>query len=78
MDEIELDLRHLPPPEPLLRILDALDHLGIGQCLCAWTPCRPYPLLEMLDARHLRYEIDEAPGGGARIRIRYRDDGAGD
>ncbi|MBB5016415.1 DUF2249 domain-containing protein [Rehaibacterium terrae] len=79
MDEIKLDLRHLPAPEPLIRILEALEALAPGQSLRAITPCRqPLPLLEILDARACVYDLLDAEGGGGQIRIRHRDDGAGD
>lgn len=78
MDDIELDLRHLPPPEPLIRILDALASLPVGRRLCAYTPCRPQPLLDTLDARGFAWEVEVAPGGDACVLIRHRDDRAGD
>lgn len=45
-----LDLRRLPPPQPMQRILEALDRLPRGEHLIAMTPLHPAPLLEMLDA----------------------------
>ena len=45
-----LDLRDLPPPEPMQRIVDALANLPAGAWLEAYTPLYPAPLLAMLVA----------------------------
>lgn len=78
MSDFELDLRQLPPPQPLLRILDRLEGFAAGDRLRALTPCHPVPLLELLEARGLAYEVEDVADGATRISIRHRDDGAGD
>lgn len=69
-----LDLRHLPPPEPMLRILEALSTLTAGHTLVARTPCRPTPLLERLEAMGYRAHVVVAAGGDAWVHI-VADDG---
>jgi len=64
-----LDLRHLPPPEPMERIVAALDELAPGAVLVALTPFRPLPLLPMLEAWGFRWSITDAPDDHARIAI---------
>lgn len=64
-----LDLRHLPPPEPMQHILDALDTLPPGACLHALTPHRPAPLLPMLEHQGYAWRLDAMDDGGARIAI---------
>ena len=64
-----MDLRGLPPPEPMERILDALDALERGQCLEALTPFRPVPLLPLLEVRGYVWRVDTDADGHARIRI---------
>jgi len=77
MEAIELDLRHLPAPEPMLRILDALADLVAGQVLIALTPCRPQPLLDRLALLGYRAEVVVAAGGDAQVRIALDDGRAG-
>lgn len=68
--DVQLDLRHLPPPEPMQRILDALPALLPGQRLRALTPCRPAPLLPLLAERGYVCCIDDGDDGHARVTIR--------
>ncbi|HMN36018.1 DUF2249 domain-containing protein [Denitratimonas tolerans] len=71
-----LDLRHLPPPEPMERIVAALDALPPGAALVALTPFRPLPLLPMLEAWGFCWRIEDTPDGHARIAICRREDEA--
>lgn len=64
-----LDLRHLPPPEPMQQILDALETLPSGERLVALTPHRPEPLLPTLARWGYAWHIESLPAGGARIVI---------
>lgn len=65
----ELDLRHLPAPEPMQRALDATEALLPGQSLSVLTPMVPTPLLEMLAARGLLTTVSPLAGGAARVLI---------
>lgn len=60
---VHLDNRGLQPPEPLVRILDALEHLGPGEVLEAINERDPVFLYPELEAR------------GAVIHVEKRDDG---
>ena len=72
-----LDLRHLPPPEPMQRILDALETLAAGERLDALTPQRPEPLLPTLARWGYAWRIEGLAEGGARIAIcRQQDEAA--
>ena len=71
---IELDLRHLPAPEPMQCIIEALDALHHGQCLLARTPCRPQPLLDWLALEGYRVVVTVAPAGDAQVQIFSRHD----
>ena len=51
---IELDLRSLPAPEPMLRALAAVDALAEGEQLALLTPMLPVPLLQALAERGLQ------------------------
>lgn len=70
----ELDLRGLPPPEPMLRALAAADALLSGQAVQVLTPLLPMPLLDALASRGLQASASVLPTGGARVLIRRRDD----
>ena len=72
---IELDLRHLPSPQPLLRALEAADALPPGEQLTIVAPMFPRPLL--MELAQLGFEAE--PGepqadGSVRVQIRRPDD----
>lgn len=77
IEALAMDLRDLPPPEPMLRILDALQRLDAGQTLIARTPCRPVPLIERLEADGYRVTVAMEPSGEAWIQIARSDGRAG-
>jgi len=72
-ETIELDVRGLEPPEPLERVLEALDTLPPDGCLRLKINCRPRPLYRILDQNG--YVYDERPGSESllEITIRQRD-----
>ena len=72
---IELDLRHLPPPQPMQRALDAADALAPGELLAIVAPMLPRPLLMELAQRGFEADPGE-PGsdGSVRVQIRRPDD----
>lgn len=47
---ITLDTRELPPPEPLVQALEALDDLPQGKSLRLWIAREPHPLYASLRA----------------------------
>lgn len=61
---IDVDARGLEPPEPMMRILTAVEALRPGQSLCARTDRNPVHLGPELDARGVRHESREASDGG--------------
>lgn len=65
-----LDVRGLEPPEPIVKILDALERLGPGETLEVIHERRPMLLYPQLDDRGFVHETDEAERGVTRIRIR--------
>jgi len=66
-----LDVRGLPPCEPLERTLEALDELPSGDCLQVLIHREPHPLYVILAERGYRWEsrAEEAPDGSTQFRI---------
>jgi uncharacterized protein (DUF2249 family) len=65
----EIDVRGLPPPEPLMRVLEAVATLVAGARLVAVTERRPLHLLAELDARGLSHRCEETADGSWRTTI---------
>ncbi|MNV83234.1 hypothetical protein D3C71_1770210 [compost metagenome] len=68
-NELRIDLRALTAPEPMHRILGALQTLRHDQQLVALTPFPPLHLLPILDRWGFAYRVDELPGGSGSITI---------
>ncbi len=66
---VEIDLRALLAPEPMLRALEAADGLAPGESICVLTPLFPPPLLDALSTRGLRHVVDPHPEHGFRVLI---------
>jgi uncharacterized protein (DUF2249 family) len=62
--DIEVDARGLEPPEPLIRILGALENLTSGGTLRARTDREPCHLFEEAAQRGYRHECRAQPDGG--------------
>ncbi|MDW8469789.1 MAG: DUF2249 domain-containing protein [Burkholderiales bacterium] len=70
-DELVLDLCGLDPPEPLARILAALE-ANTAQTLRVRMNREPWPLYAMLRAAGWRHETRALEAGGYEIVIRRR------
>jgi uncharacterized protein (DUF2249 family) len=57
----EIDVRGLEPPEPLVRILAAMEKLGAGQTLRARTDREPCHLLREAEQRGFQQECQAQP-----------------
>jgi uncharacterized protein (DUF2249 family) len=62
-DEIEVDTRGLEPPEPMMRILAAVESLKPGATIRARTDRNPIHLQAELDTRGVRYTSNETCDG---------------
>lgn len=67
--EIVVDGRGLEPPEPMERVLAALDELQPGQRLRFLIHRQPYPLYDILRRYHYRHETTAGAGGYFEILI---------
>jgi uncharacterized protein (DUF2249 family) len=69
-EAVELDVRGLEPPEPLARVLAALDALPRDGALLLKIDCRPVPLYRILERNGYAYE--ERPGAESMFEITIR------
>jgi hypothetical protein len=67
-DTPAMDLRGLEPPEPIVRILHALER-GAGAPLRVILPHEPLPLYALLRERGYRWSGSPAPDGGFEVLI---------
>lgn len=67
---VELDARGLEPPQPLVRVLEALEALPAGAELRAHTDRRPLHLFPHLEERGCVGESKEQPDGSFITHIR--------
>jgi uncharacterized protein (DUF2249 family) len=67
---VQLDVRGLEPPQPMVRVLDALERLGDDQRLEVLHDRRPVFLYPQLDERGFVHDTDEPAPGLVRITIR--------
>ena len=66
-----IDVRGLEPPEPMVRILEAVERLKAGETLEVLHERRPLFLYPQLDERGFVHETDEPEAGVIRIVIRH-------
>lgn len=66
---VTIDVSDLVPPEPMMRILAALEQLAPGQTLLVQHVRRPVYLYPQLDALGYRHETREIGPGQVEIRI---------
>jgi hypothetical protein len=67
--EIE-DLRDLPAPEPLERVLEATAQLAPGAAFLARVPRYPRLLLPRLEERGIEWAVHEEPDQSALLYVR--------
>lgn len=67
----ELDLRHLPAPEPMLRALAAAGELAPGASLAIVAPRLPRPLL--MELAQIGFDAEpDAPAADGSVRVHIR------
>jgi len=72
VETIEIDVCGLEPPEPLERVLDALDRLQPGQQLRMRIDREPFPLYRILARNGYSHETCAHDDGLYDIVIRHR------
>jgi uncharacterized protein (DUF2249 family) len=66
---IQIDVRGLEPPRPMVSVLEALETLGRGERLEVLHDRRPMFLYPQLDERGFVHETEDVAPGMVRIRI---------
>ena len=69
-DEILIDARWLRPPEPMEKVLQALDQLHPGQSIRMLLHREPFPLYPLLAERGYRHATQMEADGSYVILIR--------
>jgi uncharacterized protein (DUF2249 family) len=68
-DHILLDVRGLLPPEPLERVLEALDQVTPHTHLRMLIDREPLPLYRILERNGYRYRTNMLDGGTVEVEI---------
>lgn len=64
-----LDLRGLPPPEPMERILDRIGILQPGERFTAVLPHYPAPLIPLLQAQGADFHTETREDGALLLTV---------
>jgi TusA-related sulfurtransferase len=64
---LTLDVRGLPAPEPMVRVLDAVDGFVPGDRLTLLIDCEALPLYRILDRNGYKHRVE--PGTDARFKV---------
>ena len=72
VSEVEVDTRGLEPPQPLVKILEAVANLPEGSSIVALTDRRPMHLYAHLEERGLLSETKEAVDGSFITYVRRK------
>ncbi len=66
-EEQVLDVNFLEPPEPMERILSAIDSLAQGRYLRIWIHREPFPLYDILERENFSHTI--RPGKNSAFEL---------
>ena len=66
---LAIDVSNLPPPLPMVRILETLRDLGPGETLLVHHTRRPIHLYPKLEALGCTHETTDLPSGAVTVRI---------
>jgi uncharacterized protein (DUF2249 family) len=76
VQELELDVRELEPPEPLTRVLAAAGRLEAGERIRMLQRFEPFPLYGLLEQRGFSYRVERPTVNRFEIVIWRADDPA--
>jgi uncharacterized protein (DUF2249 family) len=64
-----LDVRGMSPPEPIERVLEAIDAFKAGDTLKLVIDCHPVPLFRILDRNGYAYRVERGTESQYEITI---------
>lgn len=67
-----VDARGLEPPEPMVRVMNALDELPPGERLLMLIHIEPRPLFRVLERNQFSYHCELKPEGYFEVTIWHR------
>lgn len=70
--DIVIDARGLEPPEPMVRTMEALDHLEPAGKLLVLLPREPFPLYRALEINGFSWQTEHQPDGTVTVLIEHR------
>ncbi|NLY64046.1 MAG: DUF2249 domain-containing protein [Alcaligenaceae bacterium] len=68
-EDIQLDARSLPPPEPMERVLELLPQIDDGKRLRLLIDREPLPLFRILESEQFEYSIRKQPDYSYEVMI---------
>lgn len=68
-EDIQLDARSLPPPEPMERVLELLPQIDGGKRLRLLIDREPLPLFRILESEQFEYSIRKQPDYSYEVMI---------
>lgn len=69
---IVVDARGLEPPEPMVRVMNALDELPRGERLLMLIHVEPRPLFRVLERNQFAYRCELSPEGHFEVTIWHK------
>ncbi|EXI65283.1 MAG: SirA-like protein [Candidatus Accumulibacter adjunctus] len=70
--DVVIDARGLEPPEPMLRTMEALDHLEPNRKLLVLLPREPFPLYRALELNGFSWQTGHQADGTVTVLIQHR------
>lgn len=70
--DLVIDARELDPPEPMVRTMEALEHLAPKQKLLVLLPREPYPLYRALEVNGFSWQTERLPDGTVKVLIEHK------
>lgn len=67
-----VDARGLEPPEPMVRVMNALDELPRGERLMMLIHIEPRPLFRVLERNQFAYQCELKPEGYFEVTIWHK------
>ncbi|EXI72525.1 MAG TPA: DUF2249 domain-containing protein [Candidatus Accumulibacter phosphatis] len=69
--DVVIDARGLEPPEPLVRTMEALDHLEPAGKLLVLLPREPFPLYRALEINGFTWQTEHQADGTVSVLIEH-------